>query len=368
MNLFAIAVLCAAYTADPDSVVRGVYINPWQGADREFMDRIFARADSGVINAIVVDCKSDFGYLTYASEIPLARKIKAVRPYLDLDSLLARARTHRVKFIARIVCYRDNYLAGYGKFGMRDETGDLWRDKTGSNWTNPYIDSVGDYLAEVVAELKKRGVSSVAFDYIRFPTDGAVDRIRLTRVKGPRYQPIVRLLKKVRDRAPGVEVGACVYGFTAWYDLPNLGQVLGKLGDHLDVIYPMLYPSHFPSDFKREVSEYWRNYWIYFDSVKGAFGRLPGRVRVVPFVQGFDLLAESFDYDYVLSQLDGSIAAGASGFLIWNPGCEYATSWTPIGWVYNSIRDRHARMIQDTRTTGTGHRYPGTDFPPSLFQ
>ena len=368
MNLFAIAVLCAAYTADPDSVVRGVYINPWQGANKDFMAQIFARADAGIINAIVVDCKSDFGYLTYASTIPLAKKLKAVRPYLDLDSLIAEARVHRVKFIARIVCYRDNYLAGYGKFGMRDDEGHLWRDKTGSNWTNPYIDSVADYLAEVVAELYRHGVSSVALDYIRFPTDGAVGRIRLTKVKGPRYQPIVRFLKKVRDKTPEVEIGACVYGFTTWYDLPNLGQTLGKLGKHLDVVYPMLYPSHFPADFKKEIGEVWRNYWIYFDSVKGAFAKLPARVKVVPFVQGFDLLAEQFDHDYVLSQLDGSLAADAAGFLIWNPSCNYATSWTPIGWVYNSIRDRYARKIQDTHMTDTGRRYPGTDSPPSLSQ
>ncbi len=368
MNLFALIALCGAYSINPDSVLRGVYINPWQAANPDFMTGIMAQAEAGIINALVVDCKSDYGYLTYASEIPLAKKLKAVKPYLNLKNLIAAAQARGIKLIARVVCFRDNYLAGYKTCGIRDDAGELWRDKTGSNWTNPYQDSVRDYLVEVVTELYQLGITAVAFDYIRFPTDGAVDRIRLSGVKGPRSRPIVDLLKKVRKKVPGMEIGACVFGFSAWHDLKNEGQILEKMGEHLDVLYPMLYPSHFPSSFRREVSEKWRNYWIYFDSVKNAGQKIPGQVQIVPFVQGFDLYAEQFDYDYILSQLDGCIAADAAGFIIWNAGCDYANAWTPIGWVYNSIRDQHARKIQDSRMTDTGRRYPDKDFPPALFQ
>jgi hypothetical protein len=368
MNLFALLALFATYTIDPDSLIRGVYINPWQGCNKEYMDQIFAQADSGIINTIVVDLKGDYGYLTYASEISLAKKMGAVKKYLDLDYLIKNAAVRKMKLVARIVCFRDDYLARHKDYGMRDDRGRIWRDKTGTAWTNPYVDSVGDYLVSIVKEISALGVKSIAFDYIRFPTDGAVDRIRLTKVTGPRYKPIVKFLEKVRTNVPDVEIGACVFGFTTWYDLKNLGQILDKLGDHLDVVYPMLYPSHFPPSFKREVSEYWRNYWIYFDSVKGAFKKLPPGVKVVPFVQGFKLMAQDFNFDYVLAQLDGAVAADGQGFIIWNPGNDYATSWTPIWWVYNSVRAQFARTTRDTRTKETGLRYPDTNSAPSLFQ
>lgn len=368
MNLIVLLALCATYTIDPDSLVRGVYINPWQGCNKDYMDRIFARADSGFINALVIDFKGDYGYLTYPSEIALAKKLGAVKKYLDLDYLIKNAATRNVKIIARIVCFRDNYLAQYKNYGMRNDEGGIWYDITGSSWTNPYIDSVSDYLVSIVEELVKMGIKSIAFDYIRFPTDGAVDRIRLTKVKGPRYKAIVTFLKKVRSKVPDAEIGACVFGFTAWHDLRNEGQILEKFGPHLDVIYPMLYPSHFPAEFKRELSEWWRNYWIYFDSVREAFKKLPPGVKVIPFIQGFRLLAQEFNHEYVLSQIDGSISADARGIIIWNAGSDYAISWRPLGWVYNSVRDQSSRMIQDTHMKGKDLQYPGIDPGPSLFQ
>ena len=368
MNLFALIALCATYTINPDSLVRGIYINPWQGCNQDYMDRVFAQADSGLINALIIDFKGDYGYLTYASEVGLAKKLGAVKKYLDLDYLLKNAAARNVKIIARIVCFRDNYLARYKNWGMRDDQGNIWYDKTGTAWTNPYIDSVGEYLVSIVEELVKLGITSIAFDYIRFPTDGAVDQIRLTKVNGPRYKPIVKFLQKIRETVPDAEIGACVFGFTAWHDLKNEGQILEQFGPNLDVIYPMLYPSHFPAAFKREVSEYWRNYWIYFDSVKGAFKKLPPGVKVVPFIQGFKLMAQDFNYEYILSQLDGSVSADAQGFIIWNASNDYATSWTPIWWVYNSVRAQAFRTIPDTHKKETGLQSPGIDFAPSLFQ
>ena len=368
MNLFALLALFATYSINSDSLVRGVYINPWQGCNKDYMDRIFAQADSGIINALIIDFKGDYGYLTYPSEIPLAKKMGAVKKYLDLDYLIKNAMARKVKIIARVVCFRDNYLAQYKNYGMRNDEGGIWYDKTGSSWTNPYIDSVGDYLVNVVEELVKLGITSIAFDYIRFPTDGAVDRIRLTKVNGPRYKPIVKFLERVRKKVPDAEIGACVFGFTTWHDLKNEGQILEKFGPELDVVYPMLYPSHFPAAFKREVSEYWRNYWIYFDSVKGAFKKLSSGVRVIPFIQGFKLMAQDFNHEYVLSQIDGSISADAQGYIIWNGGNDYAISWPPMAWVYNSVRAQASRMIQDTHKREKDLQYPGIEPGPPLFQ
>jgi hypothetical protein len=356
MNPVALIALCAALTGDPDSIVRGVYINPYQACKRSYLEKIFARADSGYINAIVVDLKSDYGYLCYASEVPLAQEMNAVKRYVDIRALVDSCRAHGVKLIARVVCFRDNYLAQHEDCGIRDSAGAVWFDKTGTAWVNPYVEQVHDYLARVVEELVKLGVRSFAFDYIRFPTDGNVESIKLENVTGPRSEPIINFLKKVRKKVDA-EIGICIFGYAVWRDLRSEGQDIAKLGDHIDVVYPMLYPSHFPAGFKNEENEYWRNYWIYFDSVNEAFKKTSLDVRVVAFVQGFDLFADEFNDAYVFSQISGALGADADGILIWHAACNYSTSWRPLRWARNLTLTRYAQKFPGIRMRELLHQY-----------
>ncbi|UCC11226.1 MAG: hypothetical protein JSW02_07675, partial [candidate division WOR-3 bacterium] len=159
----------------------------------------------------------------------------------------------------------------------------------------------------------------------------------------------------------GVEIGICVFGFSVWHPLVREGQIIEKMGEHVDVLYPMLYPSHFGRNFKREVNEYWRNYWIYYDSVQEALEKLPAGVRVIPFVQAFDYLADTFDQSYVSAQMFGALWSGAHGVALWHAGGDYAISWEPLSWVRNLLRQRAVQMILNSHMKGAGLRYPGTD-------
>ena len=367
MNLFAIIVLLTASNNNTDSIIRGVYLNPWQASKKDYLKKIFAKADSGYINAIVVDLKSDYGYLCYDSEIKLAKKIKAVKQYIDIGYLVEHAQKHNLKLIARVVCFRDNYLAQYKDYGIIDDQGDVWKDKTGTAWVNPYVDGVADYLVSIIQEIKNLGIESIALDYIRFPTDGSVKRIRLVNVKGPRNRPIIDFLKKIRKQVD-IEIGICIFGYAVWYDLKSEGQDVEQLGAYVDVVYPMLYPSHFPAQYKNDVDEYWRNYWIYFDSVIEAFTKLPLWVKVVPFVQGFGLFAENYGCEYIAAQIYGAFGAYADGFLIWNAASNYATSWQPLWWARNSVLNRCVPNCLDTRMREILHRYRDIVPPASLSQ
>jgi len=370
MTLYVLSVLLGVLSGynDPDSLIRGIYINPWKACRRDYMEGVYARADSGFINAIVVDLKSDYGYLCYDTDLELAKKIKAVKKYIDLDSLVARAQRHGIKVIARVVCYRDNYLAKYHKFGMMNSRGRIWKDNTGSSWVNPYVDSVNDYLVSVIKELDQHGIRSIALDYIRFPTDGNIKAIQLANVKGPRSKPIISLLKKIRKMAPGVEIGMCIYGYAVWYEITSIGQYIYTLSEYADVFYPMLYPSHFHPKFLKEVSEYWRNYWIYYDSVREAFVKVPLSVKVIPFVQGFDLFAEDYGHEYISAQMNGLLGSYADGFLIWNAASNYSTSWTPLRWARNLIQCRSVPNCLDTRMREILLLYRDTAPPASLSQ
>jgi len=365
MNPCVLLVLCGIYSVDPDSIVRGIYINPYQANKKTYLENVFAKADSGHINAIVVDFKSDYGFLTYPSGIELAKQLDAVKKFIDVDYLIKGAALHNLKLIARIVCFRDNYLAQYKNCGITDNEGNVWHDKTDIAWTNPYIPEVTDYLISVVKEVVNLGIKSIAFDYIRFPTDGDIIKIKLLNVDGPRHAQIIKFLEKVKENVDA-EIGVCIFGYAVWLDLKTEGQEVEKFSRVVDVIYPMLYPSHFHPHFKNDVNEYWRNYWIYFDSVKEAFKKSPLWVRVVPFIQGFDLYAENFSAEYITSQINGVLAADGDGYIIWNAGNDYSPSWLPLSVVHNSILNQSVQMSLNIRMREILHQYQDIDFAQAL--
>jgi hypothetical protein len=352
MNLFVVLALLAQCLPTHDSIVRGVYVNPYQANRKDYWEEIFKKADAGLINAVVVDFKSDYGFLTYASSVERAREIDAIKKHFDIDYLIENASRHNLKLIARIVCFRDNYLAHHKKLGIKNDSGEIWLDAKGIAWTNPYNEEVQNYLLAIAKEIVDCGIKAIAFDYVRFPTDGDVARIRLTHVKGSRVDAIARFLKKARQEIDA-EIGICVFGFSVWHALRVEGQDLERFGEHIDVLYPMLYPSHFGRNFKNEETENWRNYWIYYDSTRESFYKLPCTVKVVPFVQGFEYRAKTFDADYVFSQLNGALSAGSNGFMIWNARSDYATCWQAFEWALNSIVMRQARMNKGNRRLST---------------
>ena len=362
MNPCVVFALYTLFSVNTGQIIRGIYINPYQASKKDYMDKVFARADSGLINTIVVDFKSDYGFLCYPSEIELAKKIGAIEKYLDLDYLIRNAAIHNVKLVARVVCYHDQYLAQYKNYGIMDDQGKIWLDKKGIAWLNPYVEGVNDYLLSVVDEITRLGINSIAFDYIRFPTDGDIGKIRLANVNGPRHQPLMSFLKRVKKKCD-VEVGICIFGYAVWFDLKLEGQDIAKLGEYVDIVYPMLYPSHFHADFKKEANEYWRNYWIYFDSVKEAFKKLPPYVKVAPFIQGFTLHAQNFGADYICSQINGSLDADANGFIIWNARSDYSPSWLPLSLVRNSILKKSAPMTQDIHMKEGGRQDQDINLP-----
>ncbi len=334
-------------------------MNPYQASKKTFLEEVFSYVDSGYINTIVLDLKSDYGYLCYETQVPLAKELNACKKYIDLDYLIKRCHELNIKLIARIVCFRDNYLVWYEDCAIKDSKGEIWYDKTGTAWVNPYNKKVHQYLIDIVKELVKKGIHSFAFDYVRFPTDGDIGEIRLDNVSGARYEPIISFLKKVKEEVDA-EIGVCIFGYAVWYDLKSEGQEVSRMGQVVDVVYPMLYPSHFHPQFKKQVSEYWRNYWIYFDSVEEAFRKLPQNIKVIPFIQGFDLYCEEYNEEYIFSQISGALSADADGILIWNAASSYANSWTSLARACNLIQCRYVQNNLNIRRRVLLHQYQET--------
>ena len=157
-----------------DTLIRGVYINPYQASSTDYMDRVFMQADSGAINAIMVDLKGDYGFLSYDSKLEFARKLDAVKRYINIDKLVTLAKEHNVLLIARIVCFRDNFTTRDDECALFDADGNVWRDNKNMAWANPYSEKMREYLLDISKEIADHGVEIIAYDYIRFPTDGNI--------------------------------------------------------------------------------------------------------------------------------------------------------------------------------------------------
>lgn len=63
---------------------------------------------------MVIDVKEDEGKVTYRSFIPLVNEVKAdnTQYISDIDQLIQTLHDHHVYPIARIVCFKDPFLAG----------------------------------------------------------------------------------------------------------------------------------------------------------------------------------------------------------------------------------------------------------------
>jgi hypothetical protein len=315
----------------------------------------------------MVDLKSDYGFLSYDSKLEFAEKLDAVKRYVKIDRLIAQAKEHNVKLIARVVCFRDNFTTKHPDCALFDSEGNVWKDHKGMSWANPYSEKMRQYLLDITKEIAGLGIEIIAYDYIRFPTDGDLSRIALTDVSCGRDQILHDFLISAK-KAVKAKIGICIFGFAVWHPLRNEGQDIAEMGKYVDLVFPMLYPSHFGDSFKRWDNDQWRNYWIYFDSVIRAKEKLPPNVRLVPYVQGFDYKTDTFNHDYVFTQIMGSLDAGASGIIIWNAGCDYSVSWQPLSWAHNSFLRKYVQNSLNNRRKEAGQRYQDIDFAPALAQ
>lgn len=364
MNLTAILALLVFCPAR-DSLVRGIYLNPYRAADRAYLDRVLAWADSGLVNTVVVDLKTDFGLIVYASDNKIAREIKAVRNLINLDTLRTLTEAHKVKLVARLVVFKDDRLAKYKKCGLKHVRGGLWRDDGGYYWVDPYSEEVLDYNLSIVRELLDKGIKNIQFDYVRFPTDGDLGRCRIPQGKGERDEAICAFLARAHKmiRAAGGELGVCVFGYTIWKTLKKEGQDISKMSRNVDYLHPMLYPSHFSPAFKREIDDIWRSFVIYYESVVRARGLVAESSRIVPYIQGFAYRAPQYGADYIYTQMFGAVAGDADGFIVWNARGAYGFSAPALRWARTAARVRPAPTLPDIRTRSTPRQCIERSFP-----
>lgn len=282
-------------------------------------------------NAVVIDMKDDSGDLYYPTKNKTAVEIGALRKPLNVVPLLERLHENGIYAIARVVVFKDKRLYnGYNnKYAIRNRTTNLpWRGTENEYWVDPHSNFVQRYSIEIAQELQNFGFDEIQFDYIRFPSDGAVHLCSFPfRIDSDMFKSeiLTDFLMKCKESLH-VPISTDIYGFNSWYHFGNsIGQDMEAFSRIVDVICPMVYPSHFGPRFYSWEPHESRPYRIVHDGgIRGR--RLVGDSVVIrPYLQAFNMMSPTWGPGYIRRQVEGAEKSGCSGFTFWNARGEYGT-------------------------------------------
>ncbi len=321
--------------------VKGIYVTSSM-AGSERMKDLISLADTTEINAMVIDIKDDHGKITYKMDSALAKEIGATTNTIrDIEALITELKSKNIYLIARIVAFKDPYLAEQRKdLAILKSDGSLYLDNNGEGWVNPYNRKVWEYLIEVASQAALIGFDEIQFDYIRFSTGNGIAKadFGVEAKEKTKEEIIVEFTKYAYEKLKplGVYVSADVYGtiINSSVDAEVVGQNYVEMAKYLDYICPMIYPSHFGEG----------NYGIKYPDLepyniirkaltasREKLGQIPEeehRAIVRPWLQDFTAtwIKKHMKYggEELREQIRGVEAAGYAQWLLWNAGCVYS--------------------------------------------
>ena len=324
----------------PDPVkVKGIYISgPVAGIDR--MDELIALVDETELNAMVIDIKNDEGRITYKMQSEKVVEIEAGIRYIpDMEALVQKCKEKDIYLIARIVAFKDPYLAEKcPELAVKTKTGQVFKDKSGLAWINPYEKEVWDYLIEVSREAAKLGFDEIQYDYIRFSTDLKSDELDF----GPEAEnkSKTEIISEFTCYAcealedMDVYVSADVYGtiIDNKVDQKIVGQDYVEMASYLDYICPMVYPSHYgngvygidiPDAEPYKTVNAAMNAAAKELSVLSVEDRAINRVWIQSFTASWVNGHITYGPEEIREQIRGAFDAGFDEWILWNASVKY---------------------------------------------
>jgi hypothetical protein len=289
-------------------------------------------------NMFVFDAKDEGGIVSWKSQVPLAKAIKADAegPIRDLKAKVDEAHKLGIHVAGRIVCFNDPILAKKRQdLAVKRVGGGNWLENGRLNWVDPSLKENQDYLIDLAKEMAKSGVDEVQFDYIRFPAQGDTQNARYSfdMKKTQKHEIITAFTKRAYEELHplGMMVSADVYGIMAWaqpIDIRITGQKMEDMAQHLDVISPMLYPSHFSNGFAG-VANPADSPYLFMHKGLTLLNKKVEKTGVVvrPWMQAMPWKVSNFNARYISEQLRAGRDCKATGYMMWNAQNQYTTAF-----------------------------------------
>jgi len=310
--------------------VKGIYIPFGLLANEKRVRELIDLIERTELNAIVVDVKSDRGWLAYPSASVEAQRGAAYHPeVMDINEFLSLCREKGIYTIARLVIFKDSTLTtAYPEWTVRTEDGDLWTDLEGSSWGDPFRQEVQDYNIAIAKEVAMLGFDELQFDYLRFPSDGTIQEARYAQESTleSRCKTMSDFCARLRSELGpyAVLLSADLFGLTVWVPAEadmGIGQRVMDIAPHMDYISPMLYPSTFASGSLGYVEPMLYPYEVVYRSCIELSKRTATRVR--PWLQHYSWNNMNYGVKEMRLQKAGAIDAETHGWMFWNAAGRY---------------------------------------------
>ena len=309
--------------------IKALYLSFWAAGTKKFTSRIFKLIDETEINAVVIDVKNEYGFISYPGSVPEARAAGAYETVRirEMGAFLKRLKEKGIYTIARIVVFKDDRLATHRPdLALHDQSGAVWRNGEDIGWSDPFLEEVHDYNIAIAVEAAKEGFDEINLDYIRFPGAGRL-RYAKRNTKKNRVAAIDAFLGKMQralDRT-GVMISLDTYGYVCWNENDTgIGHQLADMGRYADYLSPMLYPSSYHLGIPGYEESLKHIYRLIHDTLQEGYRRtLIPRRRFRPWLQTFPDYAfdkRKFGGWEIREQINAAEDFNASGWMLWHPG------------------------------------------------
>jgi hypothetical protein len=311
---------------------RGVHVGADAWADPALKAEILQMIADGRINTVELDLKDEQGDVGYASEVPLAKEIGAVKARYDLPAAVAELHGLGVRVVGRLVAFLDPVL-GHAAWTRGDKDWVLQRPDGqplgDGGFTNYVQPDVRAYNLAIAEEAAKAGVDDVLWDYVRRP-EGEPASMVVPGLTGRSSEAIGDFLRQGQEllRPLGVYQGATVLGISATRP-QSIAQDVPLIAQHVDYLAPTLYPERWGRTEYGVADPQAQPYDIVlrsladFQKIVDPIGR-----PLVPWLQDYDGRVAYGPFQ-VRTQMDAARDRGVENWLFWNSGARYSVEGYP---------------------------------------
>lgn len=310
--------------------VRGIHLTSWVTGSKKAREKVDKLLDETELNTVVIAIKEYQGEV-YIPGVATAEKNKAfVNAMPDIKEYVADLKGRGVYTIARIVVFKDKIIPKKRPdLAVKTPDGDVWRDRSGNTWVDPYNKGVWEYIFEIGEQAVKLGFEEIQFDYIRYPSDGNTKLCRYSYANhnsssAARNLDEFLIAANKRFKPLGVPVSIDVFGLTP--SVPHdmgIGQKFAQMTQWVDYVSPMIYPSHYARGEygipNPNAEPYKVVYKTMYDSLK-KLGPIHNRMR--PYLQDFSL-GHKYGPQEVRAQIQACEDLGFKEWLMWSPNSNY---------------------------------------------
>ena len=291
-------------TMDSLDKLRATYLDNSFIDNTAEIDKALESAAKNGFNAIVLDFKTQEGYLTYESNLisPSGKsEYNTVSP-----SIIKRIKDKGFLVIARIFCFEDSIAPQrLNAYVYEDaERTKIWFDNSAINngkvWLDPTNSNAVTYLTKVVGEVVKVGADCIYLDSVQFPAsrEGSVPVFTKDDENLNRNLVLMQFLEKAVSSADGRPV---ILGLPL--EAVNEGDTEKWGGTLFDTTAQMCSPIILPPENSDYITYIENNYIVMNDKAKNNFST----VRIIPTVKNpvisdefYDILASSKAESYII--------------------------------------------------------------------